>query len=199
MTRLLVIDDHDVVRQGLVAALRKSDFQTIESAASLKEARSKIATFNPQAMIVDLNLPDGSGLDLVQWVRKLSQTTAIIVLSLNAAEQFSWISQSAGANAYLSKAQSIEEIIAALNFAIKYPHTFNSTLASNQMNDWGLTAREMDVLTLIANGSSNADISAALYISLSTVKTHISALMRKLDATNRTSAVKLARDKGLLL
>jgi DNA-binding NarL/FixJ family response regulator len=67
------------------------------------------------------------------------------------------------------------------------------------MNDWGLTAREIDVLTLLATGSSNADISAALYISLSTVKTHISALMRKLDATNRTSAVKLARDKGLLL
>lgn len=199
MTRLLVVDDHDVVRQGLVAALRKSGFETIETAGSLKEARSKIATFNPQAMIVDLNLPDGSGLDLVQWVRKLSQTTAIIVLSLNAAEQFSRISQSAGANAYLSKAQSIEEIIAALNFAIKYPHTFTSTLASNQMNDWGLTAREIDVLTLLANGSSNADISAALYISLSTVKTHISALIRKLDATNRTSAVKLARDKGLLL
>lgn len=199
MTRLLVIDDHDVVRQGLVVALKKSGFDIIETADSLKEARAKIAGFNPDAMIVDLNLPDGSGLDIVQWVRKLSQTTAIIVLSLNAAEQFARISQSAGANAYLSKSQSIEEIIAALNFAIKYPHTFTSTLASNQINDSGLTAREMDVLTLMAGGSSNADISAALYISLSTVKTHISALMRKLDATNRTSAVKLARDKGLLL
>lgn len=199
MTRLLVIDDHDVVRQGLVTALRKSGFDSIENAGSLKEARSKIATFNPQAMIVDLNLPDGSGLDLVQWVRKLSQTTAIIVLSLNTAEQFARISQSAGANAYLSKAQSIEEIISALNFAIKNPHTFTSTLANNQINDLGLTPREIEVLTLLATGSSNADICATLFISLSTVKTHISALMRKLDATNRTSAVKLARDKGLLL
>ncbi|MFM1968137.1 MAG: hypothetical protein RL590_994 [Actinomycetota bacterium] len=199
MIRLLVIDDHEVVRQGLLGALKSNGFETIETADSLKEARSKVASFNPQALIVDLNLPDGSGLDLVQWVRKLSQTTAIIVLSLNAPEQFARISQSAGANAFLSKTQSIEEILAALNFAIKYPYTFTSTLASNQFNDWGLTAREIDVLTLLATGSSNADISRTLYISLSTVKTHISALMRKLDASNRTGAVKLARDKGLLL
>lgn len=198
MTRVLVIDDHDVVRKGLVTALTAHGFQGIETAGSVSQGRSKIATFNPQAMIVDLNLPDGSGLDLVQWVRKISQEAAIIVLSLNAPEQFAKISQTAGANAYLSKVQSIEEIVASLRFAIKYPHTFTSTLTGNNSHDAQLTPREIDVLTLIANGSSNSEISLTLFISLSTVKTHISSIMRKLSATNRTGAVKVAREKGLL-
>lgn len=199
MTRLLIIDDHDVVRKGLVTALTAHGFQGIETAGSIKEGRSKIATFNPQAMIVDLNLPDGSGLDLVRWVRKISQDAAIIVLSLNAPEQFAKISQTAGANAYLNKVQAIEEIVASLRFAIKHPHTFTSSIAINNSDDAELTPREIDVLTLIANGSSNSEISTTLYISLSTVKSHISALMRKLKATNRTGAVKAAREKGLLL
>lgn len=198
MTRLLIIDDHDVVRKGLVTALAAHGFQGIETAGSVSQARSKIATFNPQAIIVDLNLPDGSGVDLVRWVRKISKDAAIVVLSLNAPEQFTKISQTAGANAFLNKAQSIEEIVASLRFAIKYPHTFTSTLSGDNTLDAKLTPREIDVLTHIANGSSNSEISATLFISLSTVKTHISTLMRKLNATNRTAAVKVAREKGLL-
>lgn len=199
MTRILVIDDHDVVRKGLITALKAHGFEGIESAVSVKDARSKIATFNPQAIIVDINLPDGSGFDLVTWVRKISKETAILVLSLNPAHQFASIAQAAGANAYLSKIQSIDEILASLRFAISHPHTFTSTLGSNQPRDWQLTPREIDVLTLLANGENNSAISTALYISLSTVKSHISSILRKLDATNRTAAVKVARDNGLLL
>lgn len=73
MTRILVIDDHDVVRKGLITSLKANGFERIDSAVSTKDARSKIATFNPQAIIVDINLPDGSGFDLVTWVRKLSK------------------------------------------------------------------------------------------------------------------------------
>jgi DNA-binding response OmpR family regulator len=72
MTRLLVVDDHDVVRQGLIAALRSFGFENIDSAGSVKEARSKIAVFSPEAIIVDLNLPDGSGFEIVKWVRSIS-------------------------------------------------------------------------------------------------------------------------------
>lgn len=199
MTRILVIDDHDVVRKGLITALKAHSFEGIESAVSVKDARSKIATFNPQAIIVDINLPDGSGFDLVTWVRKLSKETAILVLSLNPAHQFASIAQAAGANGYLSKSQSVDEIIASLRFAISHPHTFTSTLVSNQSRDLQLTPREIDVLTLLANGENNSAISSTLYISLSTVKSHISSILRKLDATNRTAAVKVAREKGLLL
>lgn len=199
MTRVLVIDDHDVVRKGLVTSLKSHGFDTVESAESIKDARSKIATFNPQAIIVDLNLPDGSGFEIIQWVRNLSKETAILVLSLNPPEQFAKIAQVAGANAFLSKSQTVDEIISSIRFAVNNPHAFISTLGSNQFNDYLLTPREIDVLQLLANGESNVSISTTLFISLSTVKTHIASIMRKLDAANRTAAVSNAREKGLLL
>jgi DNA-binding NarL/FixJ family response regulator len=199
MTRLLIIDDHAVVRQGLVQAFSDKGFTSIETAGNLKEARAKIAALNPEAIIVDLNLPDGSGLEIVQWVRKLSADVAIIILSLNDPAQFIKIARSSGANAYLSKSQSMPEIISSVTFALSNPGSFTSTLTADPSFDFDLTPREIEVLYLLAEGASNSDISLKLFISISTVKTHISALMRKLQCTNRTAAAKIARDNGFLL
>lgn len=199
MTRLLIIDDHAVVRQGLIQAFSDKGFVSIETAGDLKEARAKVAAFNPEAIIVDLNLPDGSGLEIVQWVRKHSADIAIIILSLNEPTQFVRVARSSGANAYLAKSQSMPEIISAVNFAVANPGSFTSTIKAEQPLDFGLTAREIEVLYLLAEGASNLEISTKLFISISTVKTHISALMRKLQCTNRTSTVKIARDNGFLL
>ena len=199
MTRLLIIDDHAVVRQGLIQAFNDKGFASIETAGNLKEARAKVAAFNPEAIIVDLNLPDGSGLEIVQWVRKHSADIAIIILSLNDPAQFVKVARSSGANAYLSKSQSMPEIISAVSFAVANPGSFVSTLGTVQALDFDLTPREIEVLYLLADGASNLEISTKLFISISTVKTHISALMRKLQCTNRTAAVKIARDNGFLL
>jgi DNA-binding NarL/FixJ family response regulator len=199
MTRLLIIDDHAVVRQGLVQAFHDKGFASIETAGTLKEARAKIAAFSPEAIIIDLNLPDGSGLEVVQWVRKFSPDIAIIILSLNDPAQFVKIARSSGANAYLSKSQSMSEIISSINFALSHPGSFTSTITADKPLDFDLTAREIEVLYLLAEGASNLDISLKLFISVSTVKTHISAVLRKLQCANRTAAVKIARDKGLLL
>jgi DNA-binding NarL/FixJ family response regulator len=199
MTRLLIIDDHAVVCQGLVHAFKDKGFTSIETAATLKQARSKIAVFNPETIIVDLNLPDGSGLEIVQWVRKLSADIAIIILSLNDPAKFVKIARSSGANAYLSKSQSMPEIISAVTFALSNPGSFTSTLIADQPRNFDLTPREIEVLYLLADGASNLDISSKLFISISTVKTHISSLMRKLQCSNRTATAKIARDNGFLL
>jgi DNA-binding NarL/FixJ family response regulator len=199
MTRLLIIDDHAVVRQGIIQAFNNQGFTSVETAGTLKEARAKIAAFNPEAIIVDLNLPDGSGLEIVQWVREFSAEIAIIILSMNDPAQFVKIARSSGANDYLSNSQSMSEIISSVNFALSNPGSFTSTLAAEQPFDFDLTPREIEVLYLLAEGTSNLDISLKLFISISTVKTHISALMRKLQCTNRTAAAKIARDNGLLL
>jgi DNA-binding NarL/FixJ family response regulator len=198
MARLLIIDDHAVVRQGLIQAFNDKGFASIDTAGTLKEARAKIAAFNPEAIIIDLNLPDGSGLEVVQWVRKFSPDIAIIILSLNDPAQFVKIARSSGANAYLSKSQSMQEIISSVNFALSHPGSFTSTIAADQPLDFDITAREIEVLYLLAEGASNLDISLKLFISISSVKTHISTVLRKLQCANRTAAVKIARDKGLL-
>ena len=199
MTRLLIIDDHAVVRQGLAQAFKEAGFATIETAGTLQQARAKIAAFNPEAIIVDLNLPDGSGLEIVQWVRKLSAEIAIIVLSLNDPAQFIRIARNSGANAYLSKSHSMQEIISSVTFALSNPGSFTSALTPDLHRDFYLTPREIEVLHLLAEGASNSDISGQLYVSISTVKTHISSVMRKLQCANRTAAARIARENGFLL
>jgi DNA-binding NarL/FixJ family response regulator len=198
MTRLLVVDDHDVVRQGLVTSLKSHGYTSIETAATIKESRSKIAAFNPEALIVDINLPDGSGLELVQWIRKIGGAVAIIVLSLNEPSLFAHLARSAGANAYISKSRPIDEIVSTLIFAIANPGSFTSSLAAAELSLVKLTPREIDLLHLMAQGANNLEISTKLFISISTVKTHISSILRKLDSSNRTMAIKVAREKGLL-
>ena len=148
---------------------------------------------------MDLNLPDGSGFEVVQWVRKCAPDAAIIILSLNEPSQYVSIARSSGANAYLSKSQSIEEIVTTLNFALMNPRSFTSTLNTRHDHTVVLTPREVDVLHLMAKGASNSEISANLYISTSTVKTHISSILRKFDCGNRSTAIMKAREKGLLL
>jgi DNA-binding NarL/FixJ family response regulator len=199
MTRLLIIDDHAVVRQGLVQGFKDKGFAAIESAGTLQEARAKIAAFNPEAIIVDLNLPDGSGLEIVQWVRKHSSEVAIIILSLNEPSQFVELARRSGANAYLSKSQSMQEIISSVTFALSNQGSFTSKLNVDRSPRFDLTPREVEVLYLLAEGASNLDISLKLYVSVSTVKTHISSLMRKLQCSNRTAAAKIAREYGFLL
>ena len=198
MTRLLVVDDHDVVRQGLVTSLKSHGYTSIETAATIKESRSKIAAFNPEALIVDINLPDGSGLELVQWIRKIGGAVAIIVLSLNEPSLFANLARSAGANAYISKSRPIDEIVSTLIFARANPGSFTSSLAAAELSLVKLTPREIDLLHLMAQGANNLEISTKLFISISTVKTHISSILRKLESSNRTMAIKVAREKGLL-
>jgi DNA-binding NarL/FixJ family response regulator len=93
----------------------------------------------------------------------------------------------------------MQEIMSAVNFALSNPGSFTSTLTADRSADFDLTPREIEVLYLLADGASNVDISSKLYISISTVKTHISSVMRKLQCSNRTAAAKIARENGFLL
>jgi DNA-binding NarL/FixJ family response regulator len=197
--KVLIVDDHAVVRHGLKSAIQSHGYEVVAEAGSINEAQAFMAQTNPDAIIVDINLPDGSGFDLVAWCRRISPTTAIVVLTLNDGADYVRSAKSAGANAFIVKNAPLTELIAALDFAISSPHSFSSKQICSSGIDSGLSAREIDVLYSISHGLSNTAIATELYISVSTVKTHVSSILRKLDADNRVQALSIARERGLLV
>ena len=197
--KVLIVDDHEVVRHGLKTAIQAHGYEVAAVAGSINEAQAFMAQTNPDAIIIDINLPDGSGFELVTWGRKLSPIIAIIVLTLNDGADYVRAAKNAGANAFIVKSAPLSDLLAALDFALSSPTSFSSKPIFKIGIDSGLTPREINILQSINLGLSNTAISTQLFISVSTVKTHISSIFRKLEADNRVQAVSIARERGLLL
>ncbi len=197
--KVLIVDDHAVVRQGLKSAIESHGYEVVAEAGSINQAQAFMAQTNPDAIVVDINLPDGSGFDLVAWARKVSPTVVIVVLTLNDGADYVRAAKKAGANAFIVKNAPLADLIAALDFALSSPTSFSSKRIYTSGIDSGLSAREIDVLQSINHGLSNTAIATNLYISVSTVKTHVSSILRKLDADNRVQALSIARERGLLV
>jgi DNA-binding NarL/FixJ family response regulator len=199
---VLVIDDHPVVRIGIIKALAAAGFNCIGQAGSLKEAISMIALHNPQIITVDISLPDGSGLEIVQWARKQSPSLIIIILTLNDELELISAAVKAGAQGFISKSAGIEMLIAAINTAILNPATFTSDRAIDlllrEKNRMILSPREITVITHLAGEKSITDIATTMFISHATAKTHIAAIYRKLDTHSRQGAVARAKSMGLI-
>ena len=201
MTRVVIIDDHHVVRAGIGLAVKGADLEIVAEAASLAEGYAQITLTNPDLIIVDLNLPDGSGFELVQWARTISSQLIIIILTLNSGPEFLSAAIKSGANGFVIKSAPLTTLMATIKYCIASPKSFcaEGLTEINHNNAQALTAREIDVLTKMSMGMSNQEIAQALFISISTVKVHISAIFRKFDVENRVSAINFAREKALLL
>jgi DNA-binding NarL/FixJ family response regulator len=197
--KVLIVDDHAVVRHGLKSAIESHGYKVVAVAGSINEAQAFMAHTNPHAIIVDINLPDGSGFDLVTWARKVSPTIAIVVLTLNDGADYVRAAKTAGANSFIVKSAPLSDLLAALDFAISSPTSFSSNQIFAIGIETGLTAREIAILHSVNSGLSNSSIAADLFISVSTVKTHVSSILRKLDADNRVQALAIARKRGLLV
>lgn len=199
MSRLLIVDDHALVREGLKRALAHEGFSKITEASSIAQARAEIAASQPEVVTVDINLPDGSGFELVRWIRGISQDMAIVVLTLNDHENYIRAAMKAGASAFVSKSEPIPALVAAIKHSLITPLSFSAQglekLFNNTHNT--LTAREFDLLVQLEQGHTTAQISKSLFISPATVKTHLASIYRKLEVTNRTAAIHAMREQGL--
>lgn len=199
--RILVIDDHAVVRQGIKSALHAYENFEIFEAASKSEARASIATLNPDAIIVDINLPDGNGLEIVSWARSISKTLAIVVLSFNESNEFVLGAMKAGASAFINKSAPITDLKSALEFALKSPDKFSAKDLNHKLESreqkFGLSQRELQVLTQLYRGDPLKVLAASLFISEATLKTHLTSVYRKLNVSNRVQAIDKARNAGL--
>jgi DNA-binding NarL/FixJ family response regulator len=199
--RVLVIDDHAIVRAGICAALEKREDFAVFQAASKSEALAQMAKLNPDVIVVDINLPDGSGLEIVSWARSISQTIAIVVLTLNEHDDFLLAAMKAGASSYLNKSAPLLEILAAIDHALAAPLTFSSRetvkTVERKRDRFDLSQRELQILTQLHKAVPVAELASSLFITEATLKTHLSSIYRKLDVHSRLQAIEKARVAGL--
>ncbi len=202
---VLIVDDHDLIRQGLRRAFeRDGEFEVVGEAATVADAQRLITLVTPQVVILDVRLPDGSGADLARSARLEDPELGIVMLTMYAGDEQLFDALDAGASAFVPKNAPADDVVAAARHAAASPRAFTASDLSEamkrRMSPSGpqLSPREREVLDLLAEGLGVAQISKQLYISESTTKTHISKLYDKLGAGNRAQALMTALRLGLL-
>lgn len=201
--RILVVDDHPLVRGGIKRAVNlEEELQVVGEAASKREALAQINHHKPDAVVVDLNLPDGSGLEIIEWSRSLSQRMGIVALTVLDLPEHIRACMQSGASAHVNKTAPIDELIAAIYRSVRSPLSFQSrkltAALALQNSEFGLTPRELEILEILPSGETVTEIATRLYLSIATVKTHIGSIYRKLGVKNRVQAINKARRAGLL-
>jgi DNA-binding NarL/FixJ family response regulator len=204
-TTVLLVDDHDLIRQGLRRAFeRAADFTVVGEAATVAEALAAIDASKPDVVTMDVRLPDGSGLDAVRTLRAAYPQLGIVVLTMYAGDDHLLGALDAGASAFVAKDAPADDVVSAARHAAVSPDAFSATDLADAMRRRltpsapALSPREREVLALLADGLAVAQIARTLYISESTAKTHISKLYDKLGAGNRAQALMAAMRRGLI-
>jgi DNA-binding NarL/FixJ family response regulator len=204
-TTVLLVDDHELIRQGLRRAFERSpDFEVLAEAATVTDGVRQAAALRPDVIVVDVRLPDGSGLELVRQVRGERDDVGIVVLTMYAGDEQLFAALDAGASAFVPKDAPTDDVVAAARHAAASPRAFTANdlgeAMKRRLTPTGpqLSPREKEVLQLLADGLGVAQISRRLYISESTTKTHISKLYEKLGAANRAQALMSALRLGLI-
>jgi two-component system response regulator NreC len=212
-TRLLLVDDHAVVRTGLRMLLEgESDIEIVGEAENASDALNQISQLNPDVVLMDIGLPDMSGIEATRKIMQLAPDTAVVALTIHEDEEYFFKMLDAGASGYVPKRAAPEELLSAIRVTAQgevylYPslakllvkdYLTQSLLPKNQARLDGLTPREHEVLTLLADGASNNEIADQLSISPKTVSRHRENIMAKLNLHTRTELVKYAIRKGII-
>jgi len=203
-TTVVLVDDHELIRQGLRRNFeRDSTFEVVGEAGSASEAAALIDAVRPQVVILDVRLPDASGLDTAKALRAAHPDLGIVILTMYAGDDQVLGALESGASAFIPKSAPAHEVLAAARHAAEAPRTFSAAdlaavLRRATTAKVTLTAREREVLDLLAEGLAVAAIAKQLYISPSTTKAHIARLYEKLGAGNRAQAMVHAVKLGLL-
>lgn len=205
MIRIVLADDHPVVRAGLRAMLSGDpDLDIIGEAATPDDAVALATDLTPDVVLMDLQFgTDQTGADATRRIRARPNPPAVLVLTNYDTDSDILGAVEAGASGYLLKDAPLEELIAAIHAAAAgetalAPAIAGRLLARMRSPQPSLSARETEVLRLVADGATNNDIAARLHISDATVKSHLVHIYTKLDVSSRTAAVATARDTGLL-
>lgn len=200
--RLLIVDDHVMIRLGLATLLaNQADIRIVGEARNGAEALAMHQQLLPDVTLMDGMLPDIHGVEVIQQIRSRDPIARIILVSINESAEDIHRAMEAGASGYVPKSQNKDEIIAAIR-AVAQGHPYLSPELSRRLSarasTKSLSQREIDVLRFIAQGLVNKQIAAELSLSENTVKTHIARIMGKLEVHDRTSLAMKAMTLGLL-
>ena len=204
MIRVLLADDHAIVRRGLIAVLgAESEVEVIGEAATPQEAVLLTRSTAPDVVLLDLQFGVGQqrGTDVIPALRQASSQPAVLVLTTYDNDQDVTAAMDAGAAGYLLKDSPAEELVAAVQRARSGAGAVDPRISQRlreRQADTALSARELEVLTRVAAGRTNAQIAGDLFLSQATVKTHLVHVFDKLGVTSRTEAVARARARGIL-
>lgn len=203
--RILIADDHPVVREGLAGMLSgQDDFVVVAMASNGKSAVEKFNELSPDVVLMDLRMPDLDGVGAIEAIRKKEPSANIIVLTTYDSDADIVRAIEAGAISYLLKDTPREALFHAIRGASSGESVLAPTVASRLMTrmrapaEENLSAREIEVLELVAKGNSNKAVGKVLHISTATVKTHLIHIYNKLGVADRTSAVTTAIERGII-
>jgi DNA-binding NarL/FixJ family response regulator len=203
--RLILVDDHPVVRHGLRGMLEaEPDLSVVGEASSGRAGVALAAELRPEIVLMDLRMPDGDGVTATGQILATVPGVRVVVLTTYESDSDILRAIEAGASGYLLKDASPAELAGAVRAAARGETVLAPSVASTLVRQVrgpappALSAREAEVLRLVARGLTNADIGAELFISAATVKTHLLRAFTKLDVTDRTAAVTKAMRHGLI-
>jgi DNA-binding NarL/FixJ family response regulator len=208
--RILVADDHPIVRDGLVAILStQPDFEVVGEAGTGSEAVERALSLRPDVMLLDLEMPELDGVEVLRHLAQSNPEVRVIVFTAFDTDERILGAVQAGAQGYLLKGAPRKELFEAVRVVHAGGSLLQPVVASKLLRQVShqsqaapvveaLTSREIEVLQLLAQGLQNKEIAAQLVISERTVKFHVSSIMSKLGAGNRTEAVTLAVQQGLI-
>lgn len=211
--RVVLADDHAVVREGVKLILaREPDIEIVGEAGNGLEALEAIKETRPHVVVMDISMPEMGGIEATRRVKEAWPEVNVLALTMHEDENYVFQLLKAGASGYVLKRAAAQDLVTAIRSAAKgeaflYPSVAKSVVADylrriaeggDRSRYDGLTPREREILTLIAEGLSNQQMAERLYISIKTVQTHRAHIMEKLDLHNRTELVRYAIRKGLI-
>ena len=205
MVTVLLVDDHDLIRQGLRRAFEsEADMSVVGDAGTVSDALRLVNELTPDVVVLDVRLPDGDGLEAAKQIRASHPGMGIVILTMYGGDAPLFSALEAGASAFLNKDAPATEVVSAARHAAATPTTFSAAELApalrRRLEPSGpqLTPRENDVLQLLAEGLPIAALAGRLYISESTAKTHNSRVYEKLGAANRAQALMVAVRLGIV-
>ncbi len=200
--KILIVDDHELIRSGLANLLAQHKYDVVAEAATSSQALALINTHKPEIVLVDINLGSSSGIDLIKEMKKSGSKSKFVVLTMQDDNQTLESAKEAGAIAFITKSAPTDSLLEILQAITTGSDKFLKAGKINQIKpskDFDLTARELEVLALLPTGATANAIGAVLFLTEATIKTHLANIYRKLAANNRAQAVSIAIENKLII